>query len=47
MGGVVVDQTSLPLTGRNLDAEGIAAEPEIAEMLRGALRRLAEAAGRA
>jgi len=42
MGGNVI-QAAVPLTGRNLDAEGIAADPELAAALRRILSSLAEA----
>ncbi len=45
MGGRVVDETSLPLTGRRLDEHGIASDPALAAQLGAVLRALARAAG--
>jgi len=47
MGARVVDQTAVPLTGRKLDHSGIAADPELAALLKtvlSTLRQSAEAA---
>ncbi|WP_306600255.1 NADPH-dependent FMN reductase [Geothrix sp. 21YS21S-2] len=41
--GANVIQAAVPLTGRNLDAEGIAADPQLAAALRRILSSLAEA----
>jgi hypothetical protein len=38
-------RVSVPLLGRNLDAAAIAADPELALMVRGALAALASTAG--
>jgi NAD(P)H-dependent FMN reductase len=42
MSGAVVDEAclTLPIAGRSLDAEGIAADPELAEAIRGAISAL-------
>ncbi len=44
MGARVVAQPALPLTGRKLDAPGIAADPELSSALRAVLSSLADAA---
>ncbi|HEX2643087.1 MAG TPA: NADPH-dependent FMN reductase [Thermoanaerobaculia bacterium] len=45
MSGRLVSEASIPvpLSGRKLDAEGIAASPELAELIRGALAAFAQA----
>jgi chromate reductase len=43
-GGRVVEQASLPLTGRKLDADGIASDPDLSARLRSVLSSLARAA---
>jgi NAD(P)H-dependent FMN reductase len=43
MGGRIVDQTALPLTGRGLDAQGIATDVELGALLHSVLFRLREA----
>jgi len=43
MGGRVVDQTPVPLTGRGLDAAGIAMDPGLAALLGGVLASLQQA----
>ena len=43
MGARVVDQTALPLSGRRLDPNGIATDPELAPLLLAALSRLRQA----
>ena len=44
MGGRIVEEASLPLTGRKLDAEGIVSDPELSLRLRSVLSSLARAA---
>jgi len=44
MGGRVVEQASLPVAGRKLDADGIAADAELSTRLRSVLSSLARAA---
>lgn len=43
MGARVVDQTAVPLTGRKLDPDGIAADPELSALLRSVLAALRRA----
>ncbi len=43
MGARVVDETAVPLAGRKLDHEGIAADPELAATLRAVLATLRKA----
>ena len=40
MGARVVDQTAVPLTGRKIDGEGIASDPELSGLLRSVLSTL-------
>jgi chromate reductase len=44
MGGRIVEQASLPLTGRKLDAPGIASDPDLSARLRSVLSALARSA---